>query len=382
MENNMILAQHYQTHFDTARAYIKQNNLYDAQVHFKKALEYAIKLADSTYGAERTNYFTKAKSIGDFIKQIEQKIAEAEAAAKNKPAGGAAAVTKKAAAAKKEDGKEGEQRPKPTVEEALGKLNELTGLSGVKKEVSDLVAELKAQRIREERGMGSGDAPPRHLVYKGNPGTGNTAVARIMADIYCALGVLEGGQLVEVQRNDLVAGYVGQTAIKTKEVIEKAMGGVLFIDEAYTLAKGGNDFGQEAIDTLLKEMEDHRKDLIVIVAGYDEPIEKFIGSNAGLQSRFPTSIQFTDYNGEEMYAIFERMSKKANYTYGDQVKEMLKKHFVQLYENRGENFGNARDVRNFFDKVKRRQNVRISKIEGYISNETLAEILPEDLNLS
>ena len=374
MDNKVILEQNFKTNYDTATACVQQNNLTDAKAFFQKALGYAIKLVELSYGMERNNYLSQAKNIGALIGKIDAKLKEAPA--KPVPAGGAPAAK---ADNKPAEGKDEEPRPRPTVEEALAKLNDLTGLSGVKAEVHALVSEMKVQIMREQEGMAGGDAPPRHLVFKGNPGTGKTTVARIMGDIYYALGILEGGQLIEVQRNDLVAGYVGQTAIKTKEVCQKAMGGVLFIDEAYTLAKGGSDFGQEAIDTLLKEMEDHRKDLIVIIAGYDKPIDEFVNSNAGLASRFPTTIQFEDYNGEEMYMIFERMAKKGKYVYSAEVESRLRNHFNQLFANRGENFGNARDVRNFFDKTKRRQAIRIAGLGTSVTREQLAEILPEDL---
>ena len=379
MDNKLILAQAFQTNYDTAVNFVRQNNLYEAKTFFQKALEKALKLVEITYGPEQTGFISKAKKVGEHLKLINQKIEEAEADAKKKPVAGGPATPAKSA--KKEEGGEEEARPRPTVEEALAKLNELTGLSEVKAEVNSLVAELQVQMMRRQRGMNDAGTS-HHLVFKGNPGTGKTTVARIMADIYYALGVLEKGHLVEVQRNDLVAGYVGQTAIKTQEVIDKAMGGVLFVDEAYTLAKeGGSDFGQEAIDTLLKGMEDHRDDLIVIIAGYDEPIQRFINSNAGLQSRFPTSIQFTDYNGEEMFTIFSGMCKKGQYTMSPEVQNILRNHFNQLYANRGENFGNARDVRNFFEKIKRRQSMRISRLGASISDATLAEILPEDLGI-
>ena len=379
MDNKLILSQAFQTNYETAVSYVKQNNLYEAKTYFQKALEKAIRLTEITFGVERANFISKAKQVGEHLTLINKKIKEAEDNAKKAPANGTpgAAAKKDAKAPAGEE----ENRPRPTVDEALAKLNELTGLSEVKAEVNSLVAELRVQMMRRERGMNDAGTS-HHLVFKGNPGTGKTTVARIMADIYYALGVLEKGHLVEVQRNDLVAGYVGQTAIKTQEIIDKAMGGVLFVDEAYTLAKdGGNDFGQEAIDTLLKGMEDHRDDLIVIIAGYDEPIQKFINSNAGLQSRFPTAIQFTDYNGEEMFKIFSGMCKKGQYTMSPEVQGILKNHFDKLYANRGENFGNARDVRNFFEKIKRRQSMRISRLGANISDATLAEILPEDLGI-
>lgn len=380
MDNKLILAQAFQTNYETAVSYVKQNNLYEAKTYFQKALEKAIKLTEITFGVERTNFISKAKQVGEHLTLINKKIKEAEDNAAKRPVAGNGANANAKKDAKAPEAEE-EARPKPTVEEALAKLNDLTGLAEVKAEVNSLVAELRVQMMRRERGMNDAGTS-HHLVFKGNPGTGKTTVARIMADIYYALGVLEKGHLVEVQRNDLVAGYVGQTAIKTQEIINKAMGGVLFVDEAYTLAKeGGNDFGQEAIDTLLKGMEDHRDDLIVIIAGYDEPIQKFINSNAGLQSRFPTAIQFTDYNGDEMFKIFSGMCKKGQYTMSPEVQTLLKNHFDKLYANRGENFGNARDVRNFFEKIKRRQSMRISRLGANISDATLAEILPEDLGI-
>ena len=213
----------------------------------------------------------------------------------------------------------------------------------------------------------------------GNPGTGKTTVARLMAQIYCALGILSEGQLVEVDRAGLVAGYVGQTAVKTKEVLKQAYGGVLFIDEAYSLANGGtNDFGPEAIDTILKEMEDKRDNLVVIVAGYDAPMEKFISSNPGLRSRFKNFIQFSDYTGDELYNIFAGLCAKHQYTLDEEARLSLRGYFNDLYQKRDKNFGNGRDVRNLFETIVTRQSGRVAHLSSP-SDQEITTIKAEDL---
>jgi SpoVK/Ycf46/Vps4 family AAA+-type ATPase len=219
-----------------------------------------------------------------------------------------------------------------------------------------------------------------HLVFSGNPGTGKTTVARIVGDIYRNIGILSKGHLIETDRSGLVAGYVGQTAIKTQEIVQKALGGILFIDEAYTLSNNDsdNDFGKEAIDTLLKLMEEHRNDLIVIVAGYSEPINRFLKSNPGLESRFNTFIHFDDYNFSELHKIFANFCKKYNYTVENEAEKMLLQYFQSMEMSKNENFANAREVRNIFENIIKNQANRLANVTN-ISNKILLEITIEDL---
>ncbi len=264
------------------------------------------------------------------------------------------------------------QEPEETLEELLDKLNSLIGLEKVKKEVFEIINIVRVKRKAEEFGK---QAPPLslHLVFSGNPGTGKTTIARLLAKIYKSIGVLSKGQLVETDRSGLVGGYVGQTAIKTKEVIDSAMGGILFIDEAYTLThgKGENDFGQEAVDTILKAMEDHRDDFIVIVAGYTNLMKEFIGSNPGLKSRFNQYIDFEDYKPDELKAIFCFLCKNM-YTLSEGCEAFLTSFFENMYDNRSDDYANGRDVRNFFEKVYRAQANRIA--------ENLEDITPDDFS--
>ena len=259
-------------------------------------------------------------------------------------------------------------------------LNELIGLAGIKHDVRELYDFTKIQKLRRDAGLKTVPVS-MHLVFTGNPGTGKTTVARILARLYKQIGVLSKGQLVECDRSGLVAGYVGQTAVKTQKKIEEAMGGVLFIDEAYSLARGadqGNDFGQEAIDTLLKAMEDHRDEFVVIVAGYTKPMETFIHSNPGLQSRFNKFIEFPDYSVEELLAIFDLNCRKYQYVPDKEARDQVKTLLMLRKAQMPENFANAREVRNLFESIITNQARRIAALENPTPEE-MQRITVEDL---
>ena len=282
------------------------------------------------------------------------------------------------ATAKPGDGKPAEEElpPPEKMEDLMAELDSYIGLGAVKEEVHNLINMVQVYKLRREHDLPTTDMS-LHMVFTGNPGTGKTMMARMMARIYRSLGILSKGQLVEVDRSGLVAGYVGQTALKTQKVIEKAMGGVLFVDEAYALnGKSENDFGQEAIDTLLKAMEDHRDDLVVIVAGYTDLMDKFIHSNPGLESRFNRFLLFEDYSLDELMAIFKMRCGKG-YTLSPEAEPLVRDYIAEESAD-GDGFGNARGVRNIFEHILVAQNNRLAKMER-VTREDLMTLLPEDV---
>jgi SpoVK/Ycf46/Vps4 family AAA+-type ATPase len=268
--------------------------------------------------------------------------------------------------------------PRP-LEELLAELNALVGLERVKTEVKQLTNFLKVQQMREEKGLATLPVT-RHLVFSGNPGTGKTTIARLLAQIYRSLEILSRGHLTETDRAGLVAGYVGQTAIKVKEVVTKSLGGILFIDEAYALSPAGvgNDFGHEAVETLLKMMEDHRDDLVVVAAGYTQKMDEFLSSNPGLRSRFTKFIHFDDYTTAQLVEIFKSFCKKADFKTTPAAEERLAALFDALIAARDESFGNARTARNLFEATISLQANRIVSLAN-INEDVLRTIEDADI---
>ena len=259
------------------------------------------------------------------------------------------------------------------VGEALDDLERLVGLEDAKREINQQVQLIRIAQMREKAGLRN-PTVSRHLVFVGNPGTGKTTVARIVGRIYSALGVVSDGHLVEVDASGLVAGYVGQTAIKTKEQITSALGGILFIDEAYGLTR--NDFGVEAIDTLVKGMEDHRDDLVLIVAGYPDNMRTFIAANPGLESRFPTTITFADYTPDELHRILQRMCEDSDYVLAEGIDDQIRALFAGLAAR--PDFGNARTVRNVFEAAVRAHAWRLRDVTE-VSVDQMRTLTLEDL---
>lgn len=267
------------------------------------------------------------------------------------------------------------------ISDCLAKLDGLVGLTAVKKEVSNLASFLNLQIKRGETNTFQG----KHYVFTGNPGTGKTTVARIMAEVFRTLGIVAKGQLVEADRSKLVAGFSGQTAIKTNQLVDQAMGGVLFIDEAYTLKSGDGDiFGSEAIDTLLKRLEDDRGKFICIVAGYTDQMHDFIDSNPGLKSRFTQTIHFDDYTPDELTEIFLNLAKGKNFNVSDETRDAIHRQFEQLYLRRDKNFGNAREARRVFDEAVERQSQRLVKLmnDPGFQESDMYSLTPEDLPMA
>ena len=359
----------------------------------QKMLDLTRKRAD-LIGSIYDDFYTKGKSVTDTLNESIRKMSEDV-----EKAAGADMVDKKTIREADDAIKEADNALKEAKEmfgqtqtavseqppaappeperDPMEELNELIGLETIKHDVVELASFAKIQKMRKDQGL---KAVPisMHLVFTGNPGTGKTTVARILARLYKNIGVLSKGQLVEVDRSGLVAGYVGQTALKTQEQIKRAMGGVLFVDEAYALSQKDDNFGQEAIDTILKAMEDHRDDLVVIVAGYTEPMKKFINSNPGLKSRFNKYIEFQDYSVDELEQIFYLNCNKYDYKVDEDIKHHIRTMIAARKLLKLENFANAREVRNMFEEIIANQARRVSEMENP-SIEDMMRISLEDL---
>ena len=322
-----------------------------------------------------------ADSLEKMTRELEQKNQKGTGAVPEVPLPDIPVLNSHVPQAEQRQEKKEEEAPQPPekIEDLKAELHGYIGLNTIKEEVDSLINYVTIMQKRKEEGLPTPDLS-LHMVFSGNPGTGKTMIARFMSRVYKSLGILSKGHLVETDRSGLVAGYVGQTAIKTKEVIDRAKGGVLFVDEAYALTNRGgeNDFGQEAVDTLLKYMEDERDDLIVIVAGYTQLMKRFVNSNPGLKSRFNRFMEFPDYTIDEMIGIFNMRCENSGYTLADdETKETLRRR-IENDSKDVDGFGNARGVRNLFERALARQADRLAAFST-VTREDLMTLTKEDI---
>lgn len=323
-------------------------------------------LLDNKLADEAIDFFNKALKLDPDEELFKDSIKEAE--------------TVKNTIIPQNTSQNNENIEEKSLDELMAELNKLVGLSNIKEDINNLMKYIKIEKMRRDRGMSSNPIS-LHAVFQGPPGTGKTTVARLLGKIYKSLGLLSKGNLIEVDRSQLVGEYIGQTAIKTNKVIDSAIDGILFIDEAYTLMpeNGGNDFGKEAIDTLLKRMEDLRDRMVVIIAGYPNEMNKLILSNPGLQSRFTRYFSFKDYTPEELLEIFNRIVQVSNFQITNEAKEKVAKYLDYVYKSRTDTFGNARLVRNLFEEIVQYQSARLAEMDN-ISDQDLCTIDIVDIN--
>lgn len=369
MSDSRLIYDAFNIYYEKGMTALKTGNYDMAKRNLYLAAESLLKLAKLSSGSlkvQRVKRASELKELADKIAKKQEQVVTATNNGKDKNIDVSSSVVVK-------------KNENITLEQALNKLDSLVGLESVKKQIHDWIDQFNVFQKRKKENL-STPLMTYHLVFTGNPGTGKTTVARIVAQIFCALGITKTTNFVETDRADLVAGYVGQTAIKTKEVLKKAEGGVLFIDEAYSLSsRGKQDFGQEAIDTLVKHMDDNRDNIAVIAAGYGgKPMNDFIESNVGLKSRFKTFIHFEDYSPEDLYKIFMSFCEDENYVMDNSASKLLRKLINNMYNNRGVSFGNGRDMRNLFELTITNQSRRLVSFKNP-TREELMTILPCDL---
>ena len=346
--------------FEVLRAGDRRNGTRAAWTYYERAMALAHEVAATDVFVSHL----ELQQLERFRSMLLRALGPAPAAAASPPATPAAPPTA------------AELPPPRPLEELYAELDGLVGLTEVKSEVKLVANLVRVAKMRRERGLPVAETS-RHLVFTGNPGTGKTTVARLLAELYRTLGVVEKGHLVETDRSGLVAGFVGQTALKVQEVFESAMGGVLLIDEAYALARGREgDFGTEAVDTLVKLIEDHRDDVVVIMAGYPDEMGQLLDANPGIRSRFPRTIAFPDYSDDELVRIFESLCAKAHYTIDDGVRAAARARFAA--EPRGKGFGNGRLARNLFEAAVAHQASRVVDLPD-VSDEVLVSLVAADV---